>query len=156
MGGFSPIGADDTFALEKVRPGRYYVTVGGYPAYVKSVRAGDSETEGNILDVRNGSPGPVTLTLSSNFGDISGTVNDANGPANNATVVLFALGARRWQTRTTTDASGAYRFSRIQPGKYTIAAVLDESAAGEDPDDNADTIEVRAGEKASKDLKLRQ
>lgn len=150
------LGDDDTFAVEKVQPARYRLTVSGVSGYVKSVRAGDTETDGDILDVRNGSRGPVTITLSSNYCELSGTVGDSNGPAVDATVVLARADDLTRVAIARSDSTGAYKF-RIAPGKYRLA-VVDKDAMGlgweeSDPDYyQPDEIELNAGDKISRNV----
>jgi hypothetical protein len=156
------IAVDDTFTLERVQPGRYHVMYTGGTAFVKSVRAGSTETEGDMLDVRNGSAGPVTVLLSSNFCEVSGTVSDSKGPVPGASVILVpAEGVPSFRI-TPVDANSAYKFTQIPPGKYRLAAVEDPTAAmanrGAGMDDYEDSIEnldLRAGDKITKDLKQR-
>jgi hypothetical protein len=147
------IAADDSFAVENVGPGRYRVSTSGLAGYVKSIRAGDTETEGNILDVSSGSRGPVTLTLSSNFAEISGTVSDFKGPTADVGVVLVAVGDD-YQI-TASDASGTYRF-RIAPGKYKLVVTGEGGFMGFQPgrmdELEGESIEVSAGDKVRKDL----
>jgi hypothetical protein len=152
------LGADDSFTAEKLQPARYHVEMLGTSGYVKSVRAGNTETEGDLLDLRNGPPGPVTVVVSSNFGEVSGTVNDSKGPAANVLVVLSGLSGMRsgW-----TDAGGAYKFTHVAPGKYKLVAP--EDGAGipqrsedlEDYEDVAESVDLQAGDKISRDLKQR-
>ncbi len=129
--------------------------------YVKSVRVGETETEGGILDVRNGSAGPLTVTVSSNFCEVSGTVSDSKGPVTDASVVLVALeDLSNFQVRRS-DSSGTYKF-RIPPGKYKLAAVDDDSLAlgrGEILDDYeavTESLDLGAGDKITKDLVKRK
>ncbi|HUB82352.1 MAG TPA: carboxypeptidase regulatory-like domain-containing protein [Bryobacteraceae bacterium] len=157
MGG-GAVAADDSFTLERVQPGRYHVEVQGVSGFVKSIRAGDTEVEGSILDVRNGSPGPVTLTLSSNYCEISGAVSDSNGPLSNA-IVMLAPVEGRGQTQTTHSDSGTYKF-RVPPGKYKLA-IVDETMVwrmqGADLDEyNPESVELSAGDKITKDLVQRK
>jgi hypothetical protein len=154
--GNSPLSADDSFTFERVQPARYRVMVNGTSGFVKSVRAGSTEVEGDILDVRNGAPGPVTLTMSSNFCEISGSVSDSNGPLSRATVVL-ASAEGSWNTRVFHVDSGTYKF-RVPPGKYRLA-IVDENAMGWGPQGrpdldeyNPETVELSAGDKITRDL----
>ena len=63
-------------------PGKYLVIVTGYGGYVKSVRLGETTGDGPVLNLNQGSGGAaVTVTLSSAYGEISGTVQDNKGPA---------------------------------------------------------------------------
>lgn len=55
-------------------------------------------------------------------GDVAGTITDPSGAAvPNATVVLKNAETGASQT-TTSNATGAYRFSLLNPGSYTVAA----------------------------------
>ena len=152
----STVGADDSFTLERVQPARYRAVLTGHSGYVKSIRAGDTETEGEILDVRNGSPGPVTVTVSSNFCEISGTVSDSKGPVQNAYVMLVSQEDPS-VTQSTQSDSGTYKF-RVPPGKYKLAAVGEDGLAwgmqGPDLEDyEVETVDLSAGDKVTKDLR---
>jgi len=155
------IGADDSFALEDVLPGRFHVLLSWGPAYVRSVRIGSTETEGDILDVRNGPAGPVTIAVSSLMCRISGTVNGLSGPAANTRVVLVPeAGSGRGFQSTMVKADGTYSFMALPPGKYKLAATdadfnpnrYEPGVALEDYEDVAETIELRPGDKVTKDL----
>lgn len=120
------IGADDSFTLEKVAPGRYHLWLTWGPSYVRSVRAGSSETEGDIRDVRNGAAGAVVMSVSSLTCEVSGTVNDANGPVANAQVVLVPeSGARQLVRSASSKPDGTYSFTGLPPGRFTLAATED-------------------------------
>jgi hypothetical protein len=154
---------DDTFTMEKVQPGRYSVMVLGVSGYVQSVRIGGKQTAGDILDVRSGAPGPVTVTLSSNRCEISGTVSDSNGPLTGAMVGMVEAERQSggWMNRSQIrfahlDSAGTYKF-RVPPGTYRLAAVdgdvNDGNFAGADLEDyEPETIELSAGDKVTKDL----
>jgi len=149
-------GADDSFTLERVQPAKYRVVLSGTSGYVKTVRAGDTETEGDILDVRKGAPGPVTVTVSSNFCEISGTVSDSKGPVDHAYVMLVSQEDPSI-TQSAQSDSGTYRF-RVPPGKYKLATV-DEDALmwgmrGPDLEDyEVEIVDLSAGDKVVKDLR---
>jgi hypothetical protein len=152
----SKVGDDDSFTLDRVQPAKYRVMLNGTSGYVKSVRAGDTEREGEILDVRSGSPGPVTVTVSSNFCEISGTVSDSKGPVQNAHVMLVSQEDPSI-TQSTQSDSGTYKF-RVPPGKYKLAAVnedgLDWGMYGLDLDDyEVESVDLSAGDKVTKDLR---
>jgi hypothetical protein len=156
------IGADDSFTLENVPPGRFHVMLSWGPAYVRSVRIGSAETEGDILDVRNGPAGPVTIAVSSLMCQISGTVNDSNGPAANTRVVLVPeAGSGRSFQSASVKADGTYSFMALPPGKYKLAATdadfnpnrYEPGVALEGYEDVAESIDLRPGDKITKDLK---
>jgi Carboxypeptidase regulatory-like domain len=153
------IGEDDSFTMENVVAGRHRVTLSWGAGYVRSVRVGDNETEGDMLDVRNGPSGPVTVTVGSDFCEVSGTVNDSKGPAPNTLVYLVSEAGRHVQG-VVTKADGTYRMPGVPPGKYRLAAVeegftLDGMAGSqlEDYADVAESLDLRPGDKITKDLK---
>ena len=154
---------DDSFTLEKVQPGRYRVAITWGSGYVKSVRAGDAESQGDILDVRNGSVGPLTVTVSSNFCEVSGTVNDSKGPVADALVILAPVEEPSNYQMTRTDSSGTYKFSPA-PGKYKLISADEDSMAWgmragqswEDYDEVAESLDLSAGDKITKDLRQRK
>ena len=157
------VAEDDSFTLEKVEPGRYGVTISWGSGYVKSVRIGDTESAGNMLDVRNGSAGPLTLTVSSNFCEVSGTVNDSKGPVADVQVALSPL-AESANTRVErTDSNGNYKFTAVVPGKYKLAAVDPDFTVMwfqtdilQDYDEVAESFDLSPGDKIGKDLRQRK
>jgi hypothetical protein len=159
----APVGADDSFTLERVQPGRYHVGINWGSGYVKSVRAGDTETQGDILDVRNGSAGPLTVTVSSNFCEVSGTLNDSRGPVRDAPVLLESVEDPMNVRVMHTDASGAYKFDALPPGHYKLAPV-DESVMTWGPDgpdledfeEVTESLDLSPGDKISKELRQRK
>lgn len=63
----------------------------------------------------------ATMAQSSTTGEVTGVVTDANGAVvPNATVTLTGANLIRSQT-TTTSEDGAFRFSQVPPGRYTVA-----------------------------------
>jgi hypothetical protein len=123
------IGADDSFRLERVPAGRYRVELWGHDAFVKSLRLGAVETEGDILDVRNGAGGgALTLMLSTATGDIEGTVRDSKGPVAGA-MVLVMRDAGGFSSSTVTDAGGRYLLPGLRPGTYKLLAADDRTGA---------------------------
>jgi hypothetical protein len=154
------VAVDDTFALARVPPDRYRAVLNWGSGYVKSVRAGNTGTDGDIVDLRNGAAGPVTLTVSSNFSEISGTVSDSNGPASEATVVIASAQDGADFRVTHSDTKGAYKF-QVGPGKYKLAVFGKGDTSGpmvwaDLDDDQTETVELSAGDKVAKDLVLRK
>src|SRR5580658_2626473 len=65
---------------------------------------------------------PSLIAQSLVSGDLTGTVTDPSGavvPSATVTLKNNATGATR---NTQTNSSGAYRFSLLQPGNYTVGA----------------------------------
>jgi hypothetical protein len=153
------IGDDDTFKLEKVQPGRYRVELSvGSGAYVKSLRMGAMEADGNVLDVLNGAGGdPLTLVVSAATGEISGTVSDSKGPVRSAMVMLMQDGSNDSEA-TNTDPNGRYLLPHLRPGKYKLLAGSEgaesmmNSRALEEYEEMVATVELHAGDKITQDL----
>lgn len=144
---------DDSFTVERVTAGRYHLSV-TWGAYVKSVRVGNQETEGDILDVHNGAAGAISITLSSVTAQVSGTVSDSSGPVPGAHVGLINDVQHSLQ-RAVADANGNYKIGNLRPGKYRILAADDDtlSAAMRATDDEKiETIEIHAGDNLTKNL----
>jgi hypothetical protein len=157
------IGDDGSFTVERVAAGKYQVSIGGYPAFVKSVRVGQTSEDGPMLDIRSGVAGQaVTVTLSSATGNISGVVSDDKGPFAGARVVVRDTSNRNITQGAMSAADGAYTIKNLPPGKYKVL-VLDEGETNlmtseanlDDFDDRAETVELRAKETVTRDLKFR-
>ena len=159
------VAPDNTFRLTGVRPGKYAVNVSQDGVYVKSTRLGTTASDGDILDLINGSGGAdLTLVLSTAVGSISGTVHDAKGHPAEALVMLSRdLGEETILVSRSTDAQpdGAYSFANLRPGKYRIAAFPHEGAdlvlrpdglAGFE--DLMESVEVAPAGKIATDLKI--
>ncbi|HWC97621.1 MAG TPA: carboxypeptidase-like regulatory domain-containing protein [Candidatus Sulfopaludibacter sp.] len=152
------VGADGSFRLSDLSPTRYRFFLSWGPAYVKSMRLGPTQMDGSELDLRAGAAGgDLTLVVSSAMGDIAGMVTNGDSPAPDGTpVALLAADSDygpviRWSSST---PGGAYVMQAVPPGKYRIVAVHERSENLEDDADRMETIEVRANEKTSRDLKL--
>ncbi len=156
---------DGSFRLEKVPASRYRVSVGG-GAWVKSMRLGQTEIEGTILDLRHaGASAELSLMLSSTMGSVAGIIRDETGMPCKAWVSLIpedggpmpddASGGSFSFSYPVTKSKddGAYAFGGIAPGKYKLIT-LDNPAEFDpsDDDDIGEEVEIRAGEKTSKDL----
>jgi protocatechuate 3,4-dioxygenase beta subunit len=163
-----PVGADDTFRLEKVPAGRYVVSLSWDTVYVKSMQLGSQAIDGAILNLTNGSGGSaLTLLLSPATGSVSGIIHDDTGRPTEARVVLV----RHEETGgfparyATANKDGAYSFPNLSPGNYRLLAVPEDDAdliaprpGGSEPElsdyeDTLETVEIHATERLSKDLK---
>jgi hypothetical protein len=148
------VSEDGAFTISKVTPGKYIVSAQGFGAYVKSIRMGDTATEGPALNLNQGSGGArVTVTLSSAFGEVGGTVRDDKGPVAGARVVLHSTLDRWTSLYAASDADGTYSFKSVAPGTYHLL-VMDESEPSADDYDGAETVEVRPRETLTRDLKV--
>jgi hypothetical protein len=152
----------DSATLEKVQPGLYHLATSWRPAYVKSIRIGSVESEGDTLDVRNGPVGPVTVLVSSNACEVSGTVSDSQAPAPGVQVALVRPmeNGRPDFNMVTSAADGTYKFGGVPPGKYKLLVAEDNALSvilrgqgADDDDDTAESLELHPGDKIVKDLK---
>jgi hypothetical protein len=162
---FAEIEAGDSATLEKAQPGLYHLAISWRPAYVKSIRIGSVETEGDTLDVRNGLVGPVTVVVSSNACEVSGTVSGSQETAPGVQVALVRPMeyGRPDLNLVTTGAGGTYKFAGVPPGKYKLLVVEDDvlsvimrGQGTEDYEDIAESLDLHAGDKIVKDLKQRK
>jgi hypothetical protein len=108
-------------------PGDFRVNVEGIPTntYVKSIRMGREDIQASTLRVTKAQNDLIQITLGSDGGIISGSVVDAiMRPFSNATIVLIPAERGRLELyrNTTSDFFGAFRFSAIRPGNYTLLA----------------------------------
>jgi hypothetical protein len=165
-GGNSPqpvtVAEDGTFRLTSLTPGRYRVTPTWGRVYVKSMQLGQVHMDGNILDLRNGSAGEaLELVVSSNVAELSGVVQDGQGPVEGARVAMLAEDADPGvqPAISTAGPGGTYRFQGLAPGRYRLAAIEDNDQlmwnSVEDYEDIMATVELHAGDKATQDLKRR-
>jgi hypothetical protein len=165
----SPLNADieasDAATLENVQPGLYHLAISWRPAYVKSIRIGSVESEGDTLDVRNGPVGPVIVLVSSNSCEVSGTVSGSPDPAQGLQVVLVRPmeNGRPDIKVVTTGAGGTYKFAGIPPGKYKLLVVEDDTLSAilrhpgmDDDEDAVESLDLHAGDKITKDLTRRK
>ena len=152
-GGFaapSPVSVDAgyTFHLAKVEAGKYHVHLSWNTAYVKSMRLGSRTVEGSLLDLTNGAgDADLTLVVAAATGSITGIVQDEKGKAAMGLQLVLsasdpAVGSLIRTTTTTAD--GTYIFINVPPGSYKIVS-------GEQ--DNGEMVELRDGDKVTKDLK---
>jgi hypothetical protein len=161
------IGDDDSFRLENVQAGRYHVSVAGMNGvYVKSMRLGQTEIDGSVLDLTHGvtagdgSGGPeLSLSISSATGSVSGTVRSDNGAAEGASVALFDASNDHADTQQIligpTEPDGTYAFDGLNPGKYKLVAIKRSTIDTDwlaDYEDSVQEVQVRAGETVSQDL----
>src|SRR5579862_5399379 len=65
---------------------------------------------------------PSLMAQSLVSGDLTGTVTDPSGAVVSGATVTLKNDANGQTRTTTTNSSGAYRFSLLQPGSYTVTA----------------------------------
>lgn len=125
-GGHSRVDAEGRFAVASLEPAVYRLQASGLPKgyYVKSVRRGRVETA-DTVDLADGAPGDVVVTLEDATGEVSGKVVHPNQQPASDVQVIVVNAAGETVTGTYSLIDGAYRISELPPGAYRIFAVAD-------------------------------
>ena len=99
--------------------GNYQVFVQGADnLFVADVRQGDTSILTAGIDVRNATPPPFEVQLSSNGGTVEGVVlHSDKSPMGGATVLLVPA-----NKTITAGADGKYAFHGVRPGEYKVFA----------------------------------
>jgi hypothetical protein len=155
------------FTLEKVMPGRYRVSWNGGQGYVRSMRLGQSEIAGSILDLSNGAAGAtLAIVVSRQYGAVSGSVQADGASTAGVRVVLLPdstdAGFGAGYQLGNIGADGSYSINNVVPGTYKLAAIAEADAnalmqGGDEWDQYAPvmgTVTVAAGDKATQNLKI--
>ncbi len=119
------VAEDGTFAIPGLTPGTYYVYVEGgpRPSYIKSLRFGDRDIEGNKIPISAGEAGPLTILLGTKMGKVDGTVEGASGTT---TVVFLSEPGGGITHQAAADAQGHFGWESAEPGEYRVFAVEGE------------------------------
>jgi hypothetical protein len=157
---FSVVAPDGSFHLKNVEPGIYTLSL-SFASDVKSLRLGDTETNGSVLNLSSGTQATtLTVTATNGRGRIGGVVRNSAGPVAGAHVQLLdANNPRMGVTSVTTRADGSYSFPVVHPGKYQVLALDPGTGNGGirvDLTGYADilqTVEVHAGDGVPLDLR---
>jgi hypothetical protein len=136
------VGADGTFTLEGLSPGRYFMSASA-PAVapgttgqwlLKSARVGDVDAADRPFDVvPNKDLSNIVLTFTDRISELTGTLLDgANRPTAAMSVILFGTDRSMWSQRSRrlrfpvrTGADGRFRFASVLPGEYFLAVLTD-------------------------------
>ena len=133
---------DGSFKFPNVAPDQYKVQVFGLPEthFVKAVQFAGRDVLDSGLDLTRNSSGPIEIVVSSNGGQVTGSVADVGEkPVTAALVALVPDGKRRDETRfykqASTDQQGRFSIKGITPGEYKLFTLEDvEYGAYEDPE----------------------
>ncbi|KAI2514176.1 protein of unknown function DUF11 [Fragilaria crotonensis] len=123
------------YVFNEVEPGQYTVVETQPAGYPNSVSDYDEDADGDAGDVDKVVDNKISVTLKAgeadkenNFvdsdnGSISGSVFDDNGNSLPGVVITLLDGNLDVVQTTTTDGIGAYKFSEVEPGSYTVVEV---------------------------------
>jgi len=166
-GAFAPVDSTGAFTFERVLPGRYHVIWAGGRGFIKSMRLGQAEIPGSILDLGNGAAGAtLAILVSRQYGSLSGTVQ-ADGASTAGLKVLLlpdstdAVAGAGYQLGDV-GADGSYSFNNVVPSTYKLAAIAEADVNAMLQGGNAwdtyapvmETVTIAAGDKATQDLKI--
>jgi hypothetical protein len=133
---FAEVKDDGTFTLKNVQAGRYRVQCFKEGGYVKAAWAGDQNVLSSGLDLTQGAPPSLAITLSANGPQVSGSVKNADGKLLPGASVILIPDDESWRGQwdgyglSTTDQYGNFRVYGIRPGEYKAIA-LEELEGGE-------------------------
>ena len=154
------IGKDGTGVIKKVSPDKYKIEVAGIPpdSYLLRALMGSSDVLEGGLDLRNGVPGPLELTIAGPAARLSGTVKNEKGElVKGATVAVIAKDAK-WRTDMnhtgSTDQNGSFEFAGLVPAEYRVYSWTGiEQGAAEDEEFRKPYESFRAEVDLTRDLK---
>jgi len=125
---WSKVGGDGSIRLAGVTPGLWTVVIDSLPdgLWLKAASLGDNETVTGDLNVKEGVPGQLRITLAGNGAHISGTVTAGGRPCR-ATVVLAPAagelrGSHQMYRVTNTGERGTFSLQGVRPGSYKLFA----------------------------------
>ena len=163
----APVDMDGLFRLSGVFAEKYRVTVDPLPdgGYVKAVQLDGNEMPNGEVDFTRGAQGTLKVTLARDGAELSGSVVEKDGSPLGTTVAIVILAPDidhiTPDQKGLVSAGGKYRLIGIRPGKYLLFAIdAFRSGLSNSNDDfkklavAAEEIEIKAGEKVVKDLKI--
>jgi hypothetical protein len=157
----APMQRDGTFEIRGVEPDRFRIVL--QPAsddrYIKGLALDGTAMTGGILDLRSGAGARSVKIVLGRAASLSGVVEGTHAMA---AVVLNPDGKESWDDvqEVRADSDGNYSFHGLAPGKYRVVAIdaFESGAAETDkPKDFAslaETIEIKEGDRALKNLKI--
>ena len=159
----APVNSDGAFALS-AQPDNYVLRVVGEGAWLKSMRIGDRDVPDHRITPGR-LPGAVSLEISTESGEVGGTVKDANGrPAAGINITLVPdQSLPYWPDLTQTaitNGTGAFVLSRVVPGSYRLFAMDGEAGAPLDPqfrkpfEDKGALVQVDSGARIAVQLRV--
>jgi hypothetical protein len=156
-----------SFTIKGVAPGLYQVEVSSLEEttsfYVKSVRLGDREITGDVLDLTEGVSGTLQITLSAETAQVAGVVQDSDNKPVSAATVVAVPDSRRYSLyrQETTDQFGAFTVRGLAPGEYKLLAWEDiEAGAYQDPEilkkyeGKAETLSLKPNDRKSVQVRV--
>jgi hypothetical protein len=136
---------DGTFTLQGLMPGHYLVQVqpdfSGVQnapfraAYAVSAKLGDQEVLQSGFDAGSAAPGPLRITMSTKYLNVTGRLVDPEGNPVAGAMLFFQSGQQSRRTGAMTDEKGIFRATMTAAGDYHVYMGADQFeivAYGED------------------------
>lgn len=124
-------GADGTFKLDSMLPGKYRIFVTPIPwqLYVASIKVGEKEFTDGMIEIVSGAS-PLEVRLGASEASVSGPLMDSDGKAApGAWALLVPQPRMAFRTRMArADQTGVYRLEAVAPGEYLLLAFDDLDA----------------------------
>ncbi len=118
--------ANGKVTIPRAAEGNYQVFIQGADnLFIADVRQGDTSILTAGIDVRNATPAPFEVLLSSNGGTVEGVVSNTDkSPMGGATVLLVPADKQLLSLNktATAGADGKYAFRGVRPGEYKVFA----------------------------------
>ncbi len=117
---------DGTFTIQNIAMGTYKIVAydGVDQTYLKTVRLNGQDVSDKPLDLSQGAAGELDIVFSYGAPELRGTVQSEGTPA--LGMVVLARGESRQVVNSApTEQNGAFRFTGLVPGKYTVYAFED-------------------------------
>jgi hypothetical protein len=119
--------ANGKVTIPRAAEGNYQVFIqGAENLFIDDVRQGDASILASGINVRNATPAPFEVLLSSNGGAVEGVVSNSDkSPKGGAMVLLVPVDKEllsQYKTATA-GADGKYAFRGVRPGEYKVFAV---------------------------------
>jgi len=121
-----PPDASGKVTIPRAAEGNYQVFIQGTDnLFIDDVRQGDTSILTAGINVRNATPAPFEVLLSSGGGSVDGVVSSSDkSPMGGATVLLVPADKQllALNKTTTAGADGKYAFHGVRPGEYKVFA----------------------------------
>jgi hypothetical protein len=118
--------ANGKVTIPRAAEGNYQFFIqGADDLYIADVRQGDTSILASGIDVRNATPAPFEILLSSGGSIVEGVVLNADkSPVNGALVLLVPADKQLFRSykTATAGADGKYSFRGVRPGEYKVFA----------------------------------
>jgi hypothetical protein len=119
--------AGEALFKQGVPPGTYEVSINNAPGfYLKSISAAGAGVTGRTIEVRQGAPLNLSISVTRGQGQITGIASRESKPFASAMIVLVPADPAHNQVlfrRDQSDSDGSFTLPDVVPGAYTLLAL---------------------------------